>query len=266
MPTSPYRVVYSDLTVQAIMTERSSMVTIEAALPMVESKPGGESFDVIPITRDGRVTGIYHNGTAEPLALRWLISQDTKISALLKLFADTRQVAFLVLHNQDVVGIVTPADLNKLPVRVYLYGLLSRLEMGLEHLIRSRHPSSADQLELLRLLGAEQRQKLQGTYNEQRQAGVDIDLIELLYLTDLIKIVRGRQALWTALGFAAETECRCELDGLIDLRRPVMHSVRPLLSSVNQKDLEKLLQRWEHLNSALQRLDDCLEYQTEPQR
>ena len=64
----------------------------------------------------------------------WVVSSDTTIPDLLGLFVETERPGFLVLHGQTVVGLVTPADFNKMPARIYFYNLIGKLEIELADL------------------------------------------------------------------------------------------------------------------------------------
>ena len=64
----------------------------------------------------------------------------------------------MVFHRQEVVGLVTPADINKLPARVYVYNLIGELELGLANRVRRHFANGSDKL--LQALSADRRQKL----------------------------------------------------------------------------------------------------------
>ena len=64
-----------------------------------------------------------------PMSAEHLVPGATSLGALLTVLLNKERV--FVLTGPQVRGIVTRADLNKPPVRVYLFGLMSLLEMHL---------------------------------------------------------------------------------------------------------------------------------------
>jgi len=76
-----------------------------------------ENYDLLPVIQGERVTGVLRvkaeTDTPEPLTNEWLVSCDTEIPNLIELFTTSEKPGFFVLQRQDVIGLVTPADLNK---------------------------------------------------------------------------------------------------------------------------------------------------------
>jgi hypothetical protein len=211
-----------------------------------------QPFDVIPVVQNNRIIGVLEKGTThrQPLSDRWLISRDTGIPDLVCLFAKTRQKAFLVLHKQDVIGLVSPADLNKLPARVYIYNLIGELELALMELIKSQF--SYREESIIDLLGETRCAKLQDISKDLEEGNADVGLIQQLYLSDLIEIVVKDQNLRIILGFASRNKAKDYLGGLNELRHRTMHLVKPLLEKVPE-DLDKLHQR---VNRAMEILEN----------
>ena len=77
----------------------------------------------IPVLDEGGVCGVISRaqlaagGAALPLTADWLLATDTRVLELIKLFAQQPQRIFLVLQSSAIVGLVAPADLNKIPAR-----------------------------------------------------------------------------------------------------------------------------------------------------
>jgi hypothetical protein len=211
-------------------------------------------FDLLPVTEGGRIVGILHEATEEPEALtdRWLVSRDTGVPDLLALLVDSGQPGFLVLHRQEVVGLVTPADLNKMPARVYVYNLIGELELALASRIRARFSSEANQL--LQSLSKKRRETLVNQIDELVEGNVDVDPVQLLRLSDLINVVAKDPALRTELGFTSRKATEKALNGLNDLRNQTMHLVRPLLERVPE-DLRKLQERISRAREVLGRIE-----------
>lgn len=242
-------------TVEDLMTPRQELRTVERQnLSTAPTLAGEEGFDLIPIIEQGRILGVWHNRATdiEPLTERWLITRDTSIPDLLDLFIRSGQPGFLVLHRQEVVGLVTPADLNKLPTRVYVYNLIGELELKLARMIQNH--CKRDRTKLRQVFGEQLWERLSEENEELKRGNVDINPVQLLYLSDLLNIVIRQKELYTKLGFPSGTKVKETVGGLNELRKITMHLVRPLLQRLPE-DLQTLQDRLRRVRELLQRLE-----------
>jgi hypothetical protein len=212
-----------------------------------------QPYDIIPVVKNGRITAILEKGSPEfqPLLDRWLISRDTSIPDLVNLFTATRQTAFLVFHKQDVIGLVSPADLNKLPARVFIYNLIGELELGLAYLIGSHFNDESDSL--IKLLSTDRQKELHEIRKDLVSGNADVELLQQMYLSELINIIAKQPELRKSLGFSSRKSAENYLNGLNSLRDQTMHFVRPLLQNI-PADLEKLHERIKRVEEILARL------------
>jgi hypothetical protein len=192
---------------------------------------------------------------AEPLTNRWLVSHDIGIPDLLALFVDSRSPGFFAFHRQDVIGLVTPADLNRLPSRVTFYHLIGALEMALGAWLRGRFRGRPR--DLLLLLDRWRRERLAEQQQRLVEGNVDIEIVEQFYLSDLIDVVRRHEGLRQELGFPSRSAARRATSGLNDLRNRTMHVVRPLVESVPD-DLIRLHDRAARARDLLARVERLL--------
>ncbi len=112
------------------------------------------------------------------IKIEQIISDSTPLASLLNIL----QVSdfFYVNHGAKIVGIITKADLNKPPVRVYVFGMLSLFEMHLNSWIRFEYPDNGWQEHI-----SEQRLgKAQETYELRKKNNQDLYLIDCLQLAD----------------------------------------------------------------------------------
>ena len=216
------------------MTPRHDLFTGEqgADLARMRAEAKRRRFDLVPITRDGRIVGLLRveGGEPEPLTDRWLVSRDTPIPDLLGLFVESGLPGFLVFWRQDVIGLVTPADLNKLPARIFLYHLIGEVELALALRIRSQFADDPSQI--LHMLSEKRRKSLEEYLTVLAEGNVDIDPVQLLRLSDVINIAAKHETLRAELGFPSRRATEKALGGLNDLRNRTMHPVRPLLERI----------------------------------
>lgn len=240
-------------TAQDLMTPKDRLSVQDLDLQDQFAPSAAQPYDVIPVVKRDRIVGVLEKGVPEvqPLSDRWLISRDTGIPDLVNLFATTQQKAFLVLHKQDVIGLVSPADLNKLPARVFIYNLIGELELGLTQLIASQFENGRDSL--IELLSAGRQEELREIRDELLSGNADVDLLQYLYLSDLINIIAKQPELRKSLGFSSRKSAENYMNGLNALRNQTMHFVRPLLQNVPE-DIDKLhqhIQRVEEIQARL---------------
>jgi len=243
-------------TVETIMTPRSDLLTGEQGtdIASVRAEARRRRFDLLPITQDGRIVEVLlvKAGEREPLTDRWLVSRDTAIPDLLQILLESGRPGFLIFQRQDVVGLVTPADLNKLPVRVYLYFLIGEVELALTLQIR-RHFAAAPE-QALHMLSTKRRAELEEQIAGLTEQNIGVDPVQLLRLSDVINIAAKHEPLRSQLGFSSRRAVESALGGLNDLRNRTMHPVRPLLSQVPE-DMERLQRYGQQAGEILRRLE-----------
>src|SRR5258706_16219777 len=101
----------------------------------VQSERGGRVIGLV--TREALTRGTVRDHLT-PISAEHLVSEATPLPGLLATLRD-RPHAF-VLVGAEVRGIVTRADLNKPPVRVYLFRLVSLLEIHLHFWNAATYP------------------------------------------------------------------------------------------------------------------------------
>ncbi|MCE2489406.1 MAG: hypothetical protein J4G17_05460 [Anaerolineae bacterium] len=203
----------------------------------------------IPVLDENGVEGIISRdnlaaGAAPlPLTADWLLATDTSILQLIRLFAQQPKRVFLVLQASAVVGLVAPADLNKIPARASVYLLVAHFELELARLLRLVLDGDAD---FLPFITASRRKRLQADRGRQARGDVELELLQMMDLGDIIDIARKHEGVRNLLGFASNSQCRRAMD-LQGIRNRISHPARPLI------------ERWEDLaglNDACERLAD----------
>ncbi|MBZ0301177.1 MAG: hypothetical protein K8J31_15625 [Anaerolineae bacterium] len=188
----------------------------------------------IPVRDSKRITGIVSRRALEAgeapssLTSDWLITTDTTILEVIELFAEQPDRVFLVLQSSRIVGLVAPADLNKIPARASVYLLVAHFEAELMRLIKRVLPDEAD----YRACFTDNRwKKLHQLRTEFASKDFELDLLHCLYASDMERIVSKADRLRDALGYANEKSAERALEGFQDIRNRVSHPTRPLVAS-----------------------------------
>ncbi|MER7459886.1 hypothetical protein [Micromonospora sp. NPDC126480] len=213
-------------------------------------------FDHAPVTRDGEIFGyVRHidltggNGVlashVRPLTASRVIAGDTPLATLLPAL---RRAEFLfVVDGHDIVGIVSPADLNKQPGRTYFYLLVCALELALAERAREVF---VDQEKALRLLPEARQDRIRERLATETRDDVAADVVAAMEFTDLMKLAKRADEIRGAFGTYSATKWDRDVSApLIDLRNTVMHSVRTLAT-----DAPSSLQRLISLDTRLREL------------
>lgn len=187
-------------------------------------------YDAAPVDRQGNPVGFIHQDdvnteeSAEtletvltPLTIDYMISGDTSfINSLDALIEEP--VYFLGGHNQ-ITGVLTRADLNTSPARMYLFDRITYLEEHLRELISAevsdwrQTPVSPDEID-----GIEKR------YADAKAANVELSEIHYAQFSTLSTIVSSVEACWQQCNFSTAGKAQSQLRDITDLRNDVAHA------------------------------------------
>ena len=222
---------------------------------------GQRGFDVAGVMNDptGPVIGFViakelSEGSVEnhrkPLSAEHLISDATPIADLLWVLR-IKERAF-VLIGPEVKGIVTFADLNKPPVRVYLFGLVSLVEMHLRFWIRTAYRDGSWQGHL-KEKRIENANKL---HAERQKLNQQIDLLDCVQVCDLSDLFLGNEDLRKRLGIESKGKGEDLLSDFEKLRDRLAHSQQDLVEGTTWPELIDVVEKLEAL---VHRSDDEVE-------
>jgi hypothetical protein len=231
----------------------------EAALARMTER----DFDVLgirhdkPSTPDGRIYGFVHRarldaGRCEKFAQVFhpfdLIAATTPLIDVLDSLRDRERV--FVMQHRIVTGIITRADLQKPPIRLLLFGLVTVFETSMLRAIRSRYPNGSWRAQLTdgRVLAAENLLHQRQLRNEA------IDLADCLQFCDkreiLVKDVKVREA----LGFATKGSATATLKSVEALRDRLAHA-QDLVAGSSWSELIDTVQELDELIACLTQVD-----------
>lgn len=178
-----------------------------------------------------------------PIEPREIVSSTTALIDLLPIMKQRDQL--FVLDGFKLESIVTSADLQKQPVRMLLFGLVSLLEMFLLMLVRRHYPDG-----LLRsTLNPKRLEDAQKLYDLRRSRNEEIDLADCLQIADkrdlILKVVAPQQ-----LGFDSRRAADSLFKNAENLRNRLAHSQDLVLGTswVEVIDLAERIDRFLHEN------------------
>jgi hypothetical protein len=185
----------------------------------VQDEAGGEVIGFV--FRDSLKAGIVRSHL-QKMTSEHLLSDSTPLANLMPIFR-TREHAF-VLVGQHVSGIITRADLSKPPVRVYLFGLISLLEMHLAYWVEISYPDDSwrERLSGARLAKAEELLANRQTRRQQT------NLVDCLQFCDKRDLVLANTDLRNSLGLGRKNAAKKFLVKAEKLRDLLAHSQKDL--------------------------------------
>jgi hypothetical protein len=148
-------------------------------------------------------------------------------------------------------GIVSRRDLEDPPVRMWLFGLLTLVELGLAHRIDERYGDEEWRL-LLSPARVEKALELQA---ERRRRGFETPLLQCLPFSDKGQIVARDPSLRLVMGFGSRKRAEATFKALERMRNNLAH-MQPVVESDWEilvgiaRDVEGLLARLERVAKA----------------
>ena len=184
-------------------------------------------FDVVGVREDGVIKGFAKKEdlTSGLMADHVVEFPGTNVlpdwAPLLQVFKVLRQSqrVFVILKDQ-VWGIVTRGDLQKGPVRMWLFGLISLLEMNFLRMIRQCYPDASWK----KLLKAKRINNAECILRDRKQRNEATDLVDCLQFCDKVNIILHIKNLMPLLGLGSKKKAGQLLGKLENLRNELAHS------------------------------------------
>ena len=150
-----------------------------------------------------------------------------------------------VTNLNEVVAIVALEDLEKPPMRMFLFGLITLSEMLLTDLIRRRYPDNSWQERL-----SEQRlAKAQNLQQERLRRGQKPDLVDCLQYGDKGQILSYDEGVRQAIGWKTRKEARRAIKEMEVLRNNLAH-----VQAIIPSGWERIVVTCSHLEDNLNNL------------
>lgn len=198
--TSAFESIHRDLTVARIATPKSQLETCTQNEPIaVVQLRNTRGYDYLPVEDDGRIIGLFHarpyrndppdhriiGDVMDVLSDTNLIGADAAILDFLK---EVEAKPFrLVVSGGGISGLVAWSDLQKLPVRTALFGLITGFELTMFEAIKSKYPAGEGWLDLL---NPGRQDKVWEALERGRASDSDVDPLLYTQFCDKATILR----------------------------------------------------------------------------
>ncbi len=250
----------SNLTVETIKEEIEYIdveLSVDDAIVYLKTR----GFDVVGIkNRENLQLGFVHINTLEgqkgkvvhyitKFEHQFLITEDTSLLASIRLIKKHNHL-FLLNKNQ-ISGIVTRADLQKMPIRLLAFSMMSYLEMIFSAIIKTY----IDDNYLAKYINLNRYESAKRIFNERMKRNEAIDLISCIQLADQRDILAKNPRFLEKIGLSKKQFVR-EMKDMIDIRNEIAHSQK--IETIND---DSLLNALEFVEQILQKTEDFLREQ-----
>jgi hypothetical protein len=219
-----------------LFTEGFSVMDIVEPLPIVDScSPAADALSIVEKTRlpllgvveEGRISGYLRfedisggecGSAARPFGDIPVLEETASLPAAFEALADSPYC--FVRVDGEVKAIVGRMDIQKAPVRMWLFGMVTIIEMFLSRIITDAYPDNGwrDLLSNNRLHRAERFMR------ERARRGEGIRLIDCLQLSDKASIVMKDPELFAMLRFESKRSAQKAVKEFESLRNNLAHS------------------------------------------
>jgi hypothetical protein len=193
----------------------------------VERFLDGAGFDVAGVRRGGHVWGFVGRplpgagpcgAAASPIDETGVLSDAAPLTAVVSALGESPRV-FVTAFGR-VAGIVTRDDLLKPPVRMWLFGMVTLIELRYARLIERFCPGGAWR----QYLSAGRLEKAEQLRAERLRRGQDVTLLDCLQLSDKGQIVARDERLRRLTIFPSRTRAEEGIKMLEGLRNSLAHA------------------------------------------
>lgn len=177
----------------------------------------------------------------QQIQLNQVISDSTPLASLLSVLKTNDYL--YINHGAKIVGIITQADVNKPPVRIYVFGMLSLFEMHLNSWVRHYYPENSwhESISDKRLASSQE------LYEKRKGNNQDLTLLDCLQLADKRDILSKSQDFKKNFGFSKQSFEKFIKDAE-KIRNEVAHSQDSIIASLS----------WEVFVSVLDHVEEFL--------
>ncbi len=184
-------------------------------------------FDVVGIRREGQVVGFVHRDALgggscgqymRPLHEVAVLKDSDSLLSILK---ELNRAPFLFVTAFGCVnGIITRADMQKSPVRMWLFGLVTLIEMRCTELIEEHCPANSWK----EYLSEARLQKAEDLLAERSRRNQSLQLLDCLQFSDKGQVIARNEAIRKRTVFPSRRQAEEAIKKLEQLRNNLAHS------------------------------------------
>ncbi len=215
-----------------------------------------KEYDVVGIRKNGKIVGYVEQNELNKGHLmdhlkRFkntdIIPYTTSLTSVFKSFRQKNRL-FIESFN-DVNGIVTKGDLQKHPVRLWLFGIISLVEMQMLRIIRDYCPGESWK----EYLNNTRKEHIMDIYNKRVERNQHIDPNECLEFCDKKTIILKNKKIFDGFNGLTKSGTKKLLEETEDIRNELAHSQDYLVGDWPNifntvEELFKFLKKCEKIN------------------
>lgn len=193
----------------------------------VRSLLEGQGLSVAGVRREGLVEGYIRREDlaagldltqARPFSPDQLVAGDAGLPEVVEVL--TRHHHCFVTILGTVSGLITRSEMEKPIVRMWLFGMITMLEMGLTEMIQRQWPDQG----WMEHLSAGRLEKARRLQRERSRRGQQVALLDCLQLSDKGQLVLRDPAQLQRFGFKSKSQAQQAIRSLESLRNNLAHS------------------------------------------
>lgn len=169
-----------------------------------------------------------------PIGIDVVISDSTPVANIVNVL-DGNEFVFVISGNQ-VTGIITKADINKPPVRIYIFGTISLLEMHLNLWISHYYHNNSWTGEI----PVERMAIANRVYEKRKGNNQELSLLECLQFCDKKELLSKSEDFLNVFGFTKKSFQEF-LRRAEDIRNELAHSQNSIISNLEWNKFFKTL-------------------------
>ena len=185
------------------------------------------NLDVVGIRKDGVVTGYVQ---LEDLAdgncaddMHYLdenivLHQTSSYRDVIDCLSRSKYCFVSVLGS--VSAVITRSDIQKPPVRMWLFGMISIVEMHISRTLKAKYQDSSWQI----LISANRLKKSQSLQEDRKRRNQKLSLLDCLQLADKVKILMKDPDMRKDAGFESKREAEKTIRDFESLRNSLAHA------------------------------------------
>ena len=221
---------------------------------IVAEKLSAADFDCGGIRLDGRVKGFVRldelaSAAAQtqcrelmhPFSPGGIVSDSAPLSEVVQGLVENRRMFVSLLG--EVGGIVTREDLGKPPIRMWLFGMVSIIEMRIVSLIRDRFPRGGWR----EIISPGRAKKAEQLMDERKRRGHECEMLDCLQLGDKMDVIARDETLRHTMAFESRRRVEDLSKKLQSLRNHLAHS-----QDIVRADWEMIVVLTENLDRVIQ--------------